>query len=260
MTALIFAVFIASLFGSMHCAGMCGAFLTFALASNEASPAASRTSLHVAYNGGRLVTYMTLGAIGGSVGAMLNLGGSMIGVQRFAAIVAGALMVAFGVVAILRLRGVHVPKLPLPSALQQLVARGHRLAFEMPPIARATIIGLLTTLLPCGWLYAFVITAAGTAHPALGALTMAAFWLGTLPVMISLGIGVQRLSGALRSRLPLLTSLLIVAVGLYTIAGRMTLPAMALSTDDETVPTTTAEAIEHVKSLDTEKLPCCHDH
>ena len=130
----------------------------------------------------------------------------------------------------------------------------------MPPIARATIIGLLTTLLPCGWLYAFVITAAGTAHPALGALTMAAFWLGTLPVMISLGIGVQRLSGALRSRLPLLTSLLIVAVGLYTIAGRLTLPAMALSTDDETVPTTTAEAIEHVKSLDTEKLPCCHDH
>ena len=168
MTALISAVFIASLLGSMHCAGMCGAFVAFAVAG-DGRPQASRASLNAAYNGGRLITYVALGAIAGSLGAALDLGGSMLGVQRTAAIAAGVMMIGFGGLAILRASGTRIPRLPLPGTLQRFVAAGHRIAFDLPPMTRALVVGLLTTLLPCGWLYAFAITAAGTASPALGA-------------------------------------------------------------------------------------------
>lgn len=258
MTALIAAVFVASLLGSMHCAGMCGAFLAFAVAGDPAGPspgrAHSRAALHAAYNGGRLVTYTLLGAIGGLLGAALDLGGSLAGVQNAAAVLAGAMMVGFGVVAVLRIRGVRIPRLPLPMALRNAVARGHRAALEWPPLTRAGAIGLLTTLLPCGWLYAFAITAAGTADPLYGAITMAVFWAGTLPVMLSLGIGLQSLTGSLRRRLPLLTSLLLVGVGLFTIAGRLATPAFARP------PSGAAPAgvlTERVRALDADEMPCC---
>jgi sulfite exporter TauE/SafE len=139
--------------------------------------------------------------------------------------------------------------------LQQLVARGHRLAFELPPLARASVVGLLTTLLPCGWLYAFAITAAGTGSPAVGALTMAVFWLGTLPMLIAVGVGVQTLTGALRAHLPMATSLLIVTVGVWTVLGRMHMPAMAATND--VAGATVEQATQRVMSLDSKEMPCC---
>lgn len=255
MIALISAVFVASLVGSMHCAGMCGAFLAFAVASDQ-ERAASKSALHAAYNGGRLITYVTLGTLAGLLGAALDLGGSAIGLQRAAAVLAGAMMIVFGCAAVLRACGLRIQRLPVPGVLQRLAMKGHRAAADLPPIYRAGTVGLLTTLLPCGWLYAFVITAAGTGSPVAGAVTMAVFWLGTLPVMIGLGIGLQSLTGALRRHLPLATSLLIVGVGLWTILGRIAMPTM---TRAAFTPANTQAAIQHVKSLNTSTPPCCTD-
>jgi len=256
MMALIAAVFVASLLGSMHCAGMCGAFLAFAVAGGD-SAGSTRGLLHGAYNGGRLITYTLLGAIAGALGSAVDLGGSAMGLQRTAAAVAGALMVGFGLLTILRLAGVRIGRVPLPRALQELVTRGHRLAFSWPPLARALVVGLLTTLLPCGWLYAFAITAAGTADPIKGAVTMAVFWAGTLPIMLSLGIGLQALTGPLRQRLPVLTSLLVVAVGLATLFGRFSLPASTAV--GESGPDSMNHLVNRVNSLDSSEMPCCND-
>ncbi len=255
MTALITAVFVASLLGSMHCAGMCGAFLAFAVAG-DAATGPTRGLLHAAYNGGRLVTYVLLGAAAGALGSAVDLGGSALGLQRAAAALAGTLMVGFGVVAILRLTGVQIRRIPLPRSVQELVTRGHRLAFSWPPMARAGLIGLLTTLLPCGWLYAFAITAAGTADPLKGAVTMAVFWAGTLPVMLSLGAGLQALTGPLRRRLPVLTSLLVVGVGLATIFGRLSIPVAAAA---PVGPDSMSHLVNRVKALDSSEMPCCDD-
>jgi sulfite exporter TauE/SafE len=87
--------------------------------------------------------------------------------------------------------------------------------------------GLVTTLIPCGWLYAFVAVAGGTAHPLTGAGVMALFWLGTLPVMASLGLLAQSALGPLRRRLPILTASLLVVFGMLTLAGKFRpMPAM----------------------------------
>lgn len=252
MTSLFAAVFVASLLGSTHCAGMCGAFLAFAVSPGPAGTAARsapRWQRLAAYNLGRLTTYVLLGVLAGLLGAAVNLGGAAVGLQRTAAALAGAIMVGFGVVAVLRLRGVRVPRLPLPPGLRSVVEAGHRAAAALPPTSRALSIGLLTTLLPCGWLYAFAVTAAGTADAVLGGLTMAAFWAGTLPVMVSLGAGLQRLTGPLQARVPLITSLALVAVGLATVFGRVSLPAAAITMQ---AASSTGVPSPH------DPLPCCH--
>ncbi|MFT3787437.1 MAG: sulfite exporter TauE/SafE family protein [Tepidisphaeraceae bacterium] len=184
---LIPAIFFASLLGSLHCAGMCGAFV--ALAVNGANEGASKIATQSAYHLGRLVTYVTLGAIAGTLGSLLNVAAKLAGLQPVAYAFAGASMVIFAGIALLRINGVKIARLPLPGFMQELLVRGHRVAMHRTPIARAATIGLLTTLLPCGWLYAFVITAAGTGSTLLGAGAMAVFWLGTLPMLVTIGTG-----------------------------------------------------------------------
>ncbi|QKK06734.1 MAG: sulfite exporter TauE/SafE family protein [Planctomycetota bacterium] len=129
---------------------------------------------------------------------------------------------------------------------------------SLPPVRRAVVIGLMTTLLPCGWLYAFVATAAGTGSAQFGVLTMFVFWLGTLPVLISVGAGVRAISGPLARRLPLVLPLLIIAAGLYTILSRVGVSAADLAGVGAQVRATSLEELaDHVHELDAEQMPCC---
>jgi sulfite exporter TauE/SafE len=235
---------------------MCGAFVLFAVATPDDTPSIwrSRVALNTAYNLGRLVTYSLLGAAAGSLGAALDLGGSMVGLQRTAAIAAGAMMIGFGVVALLRARGVKLRRMPLPGFLTHAVAAGHRAVADASPLSRAWTVGLLTTLLPCGWLYAFAVTAAGTGNPITGAAVMAIFWAGTVPILAGLGIGAQALAGPLRARLPVLTSVLLVGVGIYTVFGRLTLPALA---KPEAAVRVVSDAGEERLEVSRDLPPCC---
>lgn len=263
MIAAYSAVFMASLLGSGHCAGMCGAFLAVAVSPMPAGAAEERGGrpslrergrLLAAYNGGRLVTYASLGGVAGAVGAMIDLGGQLVGLQRAATIAAGIFILTFGVIALLRQLNVPIARAPIPAGLRSLVIRAHRLADRLPSTLRAFAIGTLTTLLPCGWLWAFVITASGAADPLLGAAVMAVFWLGTLPVMLSLGVGIQAMTGRLGAKLPMLTSLLLIGVGIFTVAGRVAAPAIAMPS----TMTASARGLEAPDPNDPPPCPLCH--
>ncbi len=265
MTALIVAVFVASLLGSLHCAGMCGAFVAFAVGGFD-TPSKQRVRLNAAYNGGRLVTYVLLGVVAGSVGALVNFGGALAGISRAAAVLAGLLMVGFGVIALMHAAGRSSMRWPVPAFMQRAMIAGQRFAMTLSPTRRALVIGLLTTLLPCGWLYAFAITAAGTASPLWGGVTMAVFWLGTLPVMASLGACVQQFTGLLGKKLPAITSLAVIAVGLWTLAGRAGLDAQALLETQAQASASAAPSsdaadaeVQRVQGLH-EQTPACCEH
>lgn len=259
MTALIITVFVASLLGSLHCAGMCGPLVALALGAGEPdSP--SRTRLQLLYHGGRLVTYALVGVIFGAIGTMIQSGGTLLGVQRAAAVAAGIMMVIFGVGMLLRVKGVHVPKMPMSATLQKALMTAQRYAMRLSPNRRALTIGLLTALLPCGWLYAFAITAAGTASPLGGGLTMIAFWAGTVPVLAALGAGLAGLSRVLGPKLPVITSVAIVAVGLYTATSRLTMTSKAWAKPLPTAAVSTEQAIEQVHSIGKKTPPCCEGH
>jgi sulfite exporter TauE/SafE len=154
--------------------------------------------------------------------------GALAGLPRGAAMVSGTFMVVWGLSTLLATRGIRVPRiegrLGLHNPLGALLARVR----GRSAIVRAAATGLLTTLLPCGWLYAFVAAAVGAGSIERSLLTMTFFWLGTLPMMLAAGYGVQRIAGPLRARLPMVMATMVVAMGLLSIAGRLRVGADGL--------------------------------
>ncbi len=220
MSPLLATVFVASVVGSLHCVGMCGPFVAF-YSGSDGSAGTRRMLSHAAYSGGRLVTYVLFGLAAGAVGAALDVAGSLAGFQRVAAMVAGATMILWGVLALLQIRGVRIFKHGSGNGrLARLFRRGFSLVSDKPPLVRASVVGLLSGFLPCGWLWAFVVTAAGTGGAIEGAAVMTAFWAGTVPALLAVGFGTQLLSAPLRRHVPAVTAVLLVALGLFAILGR----------------------------------------
>jgi len=137
-------------------------------------------------------------------------------VQHIATIVAGAVIVGWGgyTIAVARgwVRGPVASGSMFQRGLVQL--RGRR------AVTRAALIGVLTGLLPCGWLWAFVVTAAGTGHAASGGLLMLVFWAGTVPAMTGLLVLLGPALAKLRVRIPVITACVLIALGLVTLASR----------------------------------------
>lgn len=262
IAALIASVFLASVLGSAHCAGMCGAFVAFATGldtSDTRSQARRQLSLHGAYNIGRLMVYVSLGAMAGAIGSVLDLAGSMAGISRAAGGMAGAVLIGFGLLHLGRAMGWVRGRFAPPGLMTHVLRAGHRMAMSLPPVRRAFVIGLMTTLLPCGWLYAFVAAAAGTASPWLGMLTMAVFWLGTLPMMVAVGSGVRLLAGPLAQRLPVLMPMLVIMAGVLTIVSRLSItPAMLAGAGAHMQMTPIEHLGSEVQQLDPHAMPCCN--
>ena len=244
---LLLAVLGASLLGSVHCAAMCGGFVClYSGLRSEASPR-REVAPHVAYNAGRLVSYLLLGVIAGSVGGSIDQVGALASVGRLAAIVSGSLMAVWGATTLLAALGVRVPQPGVPRAVQTTLGAALLRMRRQSPTARGAATGLLTTLLPCGWLYAFAVTAAGTASPLHGALLMAAFWTGNLPVLLGLGVALSAVVGRVRRYLPFFSAAAIFCVGLFTVTVRANLPAFA------------ARAVDHCQLSRAATLPAASD-
>lgn len=217
MNTLALSVFVAAFLGSAHCAAMCGGIVCFASGRAGHAPV-------IAYNGARGLVYVLLGALAGFGGAGFDAAGAWVEVQRPAALIAGTLMVLWGSATALTGLGVRVPALTMPAVAARVLSGVTRALQHQPPTVRAATLGALTPLLPCGWLYAFVATAAATGAASQGALVMGAFWLGTLPALAALGAGAQRALGPLGRRLPVITATALVVIGLLTIAGKFGAP------------------------------------
>lgn len=209
MTALAATVLVSSLAGSLHCVAMCGPLVGM-------HGGARSLRLAFVHALGRLVTYVTLGTLAGLVGGAVNLAGDLARVQHVATVAAGVVIVGWGLYSIAVARGwvrarTHGGAL-FQHGLVQL--RGRR------AVTRAALVGVLTGLLPCGWLWAFVVTAAGTGHPLSGAIVMAAFWLGTVPAMTGVLAIAGPMIARLRARIPVITACVLIALGLVTLASR----------------------------------------
>jgi sulfite exporter TauE/SafE len=218
----------ASLLGSLHCAAMCGGLVTF-YSAGEGSASGARYSAHAAYHSLRLVAYVLLGGAAGALGSALDGFGNELGVGALGLVLAGVTLLSWAVPRLLGARSgsrlLALGRAParrgrfvgtLATLFVGLVERVRAL----PPLVRAAALGLASALLPCGWLYAFVVLAASTGSAVAGAGILAAFWLGTVPALLGLGIGIGRLSGRLRAHLPRLSVSLVLLVCVFNIITR----------------------------------------
>ncbi|MEN8162945.1 MAG: sulfite exporter TauE/SafE family protein [Acidobacteriota bacterium] len=255
MSALLGTVFLASLAGSLHCAGMCGGLVVF-YSGTDATKGVQRLIAHGVYNAGRLIGYLLLGAAAGAIGGVINLAGSLAGLQRIAMPIAGTMMILWGLGAIAQIRGV---KLFGPSSgsgrFSQMVRRSFAVVARRPPAVRAAAVGLLSALLPCGWLWAFVITAAGTASIQGGLAVMAAFWAGTVPILLAIGFGAQAMALPFRRHAPMVTAILLVVIGVVAVVRRPETTTSILSK----IQNKGVSAEERIKNLDSGEMPCCEE-
>lgn len=226
MIAATLAILGASLVGSVHCAAMCGSFTCFysnsaAGRSSDGEPVRFMLRSHALYNAGRLAAYTALGAVAGSVGGHVTHLAAWIGVARGATIVAGMLMILWATSVIAEHRGVRVPVAHAPLFWQKAIGRALNVLRNQHVAVRALSTGLLTGLIPCGWLYVFVSTAAATGSAIDGATVMAVFWTGTVPALMAVGVGAQRLLAPFRERLPQMSAVIVLVMGALTVAGRV---------------------------------------
>jgi uncharacterized protein len=207
----------ASLLGSLHCAGMCGGFAAFYAGGSQRVfwP-------HVAYNGGRLITYAALGAVSGLIGQSLDLAGSnVVGFQRVTAVLVGVLMIFWGVRAFIRKSDALFfdgSQSGFGKFLGRILAATLKKDSANSPSRKALVIGLLSTLLPCGFLYGFAALAAASGTPVKGMLVMAFFWAGTVPVMATMGGVIAALSSRLRSHVPRVIAILLILAGFFSLS------------------------------------------
>ncbi|MFN0058467.1 MAG: sulfite exporter TauE/SafE family protein [Planctomycetota bacterium] len=248
---------LAALCGSLHCIAMCGGMVGIysGMCGRDAVDTAQsprRHATHAAYNLGRLVIYVLLGTLFGALGTVVDLAGSLAGVQRVSALIAGALVIGFALQPFVRRttqrrRAVAKPRLSI------LLGSLLKWARPLSPVARAGLVGLSSGLLPCGWLYAFVIAAAGAGGGLNGAALLAAFWLGTVPALLGVGYGLGTMFGAMRRKAPAITAVALIALGALTICDRSLWIGVAL-VDENSVThaavTTTPAQIE---------MKCCGD-
>jgi sulfite exporter TauE/SafE len=195
----LIAMFSLGLLGSVvHCGAMCGPLVLGQVADRLACIPCSRMTERdrlsagglLPYHLGRIGTYAALGAVAGFMGFGLE---AMLHPLR-------SILLAVAAVALLCVAiGRGVPGAATPRWIAPVLARARPggLAF-----------GALLGLLPCGLVYTALLAASATASPFWGAASMAAFGLGTVPILVFVGIAGQ--ARALRGWLLLVAPVVLV--------------------------------------------------
>nr|WP_314547788.1 sulfite exporter TauE/SafE family protein [uncultured Massilia sp.] len=200
-------IFLVGLLGSVHCAGMCGGIVgALSLAPGlriHARPAHPAFVNVLAYNAGRIASYMAAGALAGALAQGAAAGAQAL--ARLPALQAGAYWLANLMLAALGLylmdawRGLA----HLERGGQLVWRRVQPLLRRVGPLdgpGRMLAAGALWGWLPCGMVYSVLVTAMLSGSALSGALVMLAFGLGTLPMLLGLGVLGARLRALLRRR------------------------------------------------------------
>lgn len=272
MVTALFAVFVASLLGSFHCACMCGPIAIWSSGTQTTIARSERIVRIGGYHVGRLLTYLLLGFVAGLAGSAIGKVGEGAGFQSAAARVAGGTMILMG---LWRLQSMWRGRSQnaadpgshggLSQKIAMLIAKVRPLLAKLPIAARSVGIGATTVLLPCGWLYLFVLFAAGSGSVTGSMSIMAAFWLGTIPSLVALVSGVFHLNSVSRRFLPRMApvsgAVLLILFGAHTATGRA-------SADLQSLERRMGEAIRGhdqdpsvtLEKMRAQPLPCCQTH
>ena len=273
------AVLTASFFGSLHCVGMCGPFVLIAtkpldragLAPGMDQPRSSFGMRGLStlfplfgYHLGRLTTYLILGLLVGSIAAATEgLAGGW-GIGFAVSTVVGSTLIASGFV--------QIWKLLSPSSMtsghsrfflkwNSLIVKIRKSVHAKTPLWNAYVWGLLSTWLPCGWLYLFALASATAGSLLSSVMMMVAFWLGTLPALSAVAWGSRWFKQFDPRAMQWAAAMLLVGFGFWTVWSRASVDLSSLVRDlkdsahqSEVLDKSSMESLQHVE------LPCCSDH
>jgi len=226
-------VFVVGLAGSVHCVGMCGGIVGALSATAKPTPraviaiasatAATGALPHVlAYNAGRIGSYMLAGALAGGLAGGARSLVSLTGVQAGFYWLANLMLVALGLYLMNAWQGLAVLERGgrvLWQRAQPLIAPLMRALMPADQPHKSFALGALWGWLPCGMVYSALATAMLSGSAANGASVMLAFGLGTLPMLTGLGLLGARLQRAMQQRrVRIGCGLLVLAFGVIGLA------------------------------------------
>jgi uncharacterized protein len=188
---LLLSMFLAGLIGSAsHCAPMCGPFVlaqtgeTMArlqIGSGELRRLAGAALLP--YHTGRAVTYILLAVLLSLPLQLMSQLPQLRFIPAIALLLGALLFLALG---FRGLRG-SLESGFLGAGIGSSLGRIARPLFAKPWGWRGVSLGMLLGFLPCGLLYAAIGAAAATSDPLAAAMSMAAFTIGTFPILWLVG-------------------------------------------------------------------------
>ncbi len=200
----------AGIAGSLHCVGMCGGLVT----------ASTKNTFEVfIYQMGRLLGYLLLGLIMGSVGSLFKLNTIHPSLNYLPSLLIGLMFIVWGIQS-LSGKKFH---LPLPRFLQKIYqATWLKVVNFRSGSLRSFFTGFITLFLPCGLLYGVILSSIALQSPLLSTLSMLFFWMGTLPSMMLAPKIAQKILSPLKQHRPKIYALSLVLMGLLTIGWRST--------------------------------------
>jgi uncharacterized protein len=267
------AVLVTGLFaGGVSCAAVQGGLLTGlitrqrAATAEPAAPARRRKNMQAAavaerqswraqlgddlspvggFLAGKLVSHALLGALLGALGSVVELS---VGLRTWLQIGAGLLIIVFGL-AQLGVPGFRRIVIEPPVSWMKIVRSRARSQAAFAP----ALLGFATVLIPCGVTLSVEALALASGSALSGAATMAVFVLGTGPLFAILGYAARKAATAWKGRLAVVTGLVVLAMGLYTLNGGLELAgsplaaskiAQSFGSDDAPADTATVSEVD----------------
>ena len=187
---------LAGLLGGVHCVGMCGGIVAaFSFRADGSTPP---FRLHLAYNLGRVTSYVLFGAVAGALGASLKLA-TFMPAQTLLYVLAQLVMILLG----LYLAGLNQWVLVFERAGGAVWQRVRPLFQKLLPVKslpQALLAGMAWGWLPCGLVYSILVSALAAGSATSGAALMLAFGIGTLPNLLGMGLFARQLQPFMQQR------------------------------------------------------------
>lgn len=222
-TSLIL-LFLAGILAGFHCVGMCGGFVVSYTTKNALNGHKSFKQ-HLVYGGSKVLSYAIIGGLFGAIGGIIAFS---IGLRSIVSILAGIFMIfyalsMFGIKFFRRFQ--FNPKFLTKAASgASNSAKG--------PYRAPFITGLLNGLfIACGPLQAMYLYATGTGSFITGAVSLAAFGLGTLPVMLGFGSLATVISHKTTKRILKISAIIVIILGLIMVNRGLTLAGSSYNYD-----------------------------
>lgn len=201
-------IFLIGLLAGFHCVGMCGGLVVAYSASHLKKGDKKSFLPHWQYNTGRVISYAIIGGILGGVGSFFGVNPTFTGVII---IFAGVFMVLMGLSFITNWSVLEKIKLRTPQFIARFLYNQKHTRKAKGPF----MIGLLNGFMPCGPLQAMQLYALASGSVSRGAIGMAIYALGTVPLMFGFGAALSSIGQKHIKNIIKVSGVLVLILGIF---------------------------------------------
>lgn len=233
-------LFLIGLVTSIHCVVMCGG-INLTQSCKAESQEGSLVKRNLLYQTGRIISYTIIGGAIGLLGQTLSITPRLQGGIQMAA---GVLLLVMGLSLIPEFAFLRGIRIPLPGfVMKKIQGKGAE--------GSSFLVGLANGFMPCGPLQGMQLVALASGSLVLGGMSMFFFGLGTLPLMLTMGLLGGKLSLSWKKIMMTATSALIVIMAVFMISSGTALTGLYVGKDQKNSSVEADSSSEELQLVET---------